>query len=151
MVEIMPFAIILTSVKDDTIIYINNKTEELFKTKKSDVIGEHAVDYYYNPEDRDIIIHDIKQGKSIKEREIAFKRKDNSIISGLLTMVHTVYNDQEVLLACITDITEQKILQQNIAKSEEMLRNLMDAIPDLVSVSDLQCNITFLNKSVSTY
>lgn len=148
MVEIMPFALTLTSVDDNSILYINTKTEELFKTKKTETIGKPVTDYFSNPENRNLIIQDIKQGKSILDREIEYKRQDNSIFSGLLTMVETVYNGQEVLLSCVTDITEQKILQQSISKSEKMLRNLMDAIPDLVSVSDLHGNITFLNKSI---
>lgn len=148
MVEIMPFALTLTSVKNNSILYINTKTEELFKTKKFETIGKPVTDYFSNPEHRSLIIQDINQGKSILDREIEYKRKDNSIFCGLLTMVKTVYNDQEVLLSCVTDITEQKILQQSISKSEKMLRNLMDAIPDLVSVSDLKGNITFLNKSI---
>jgi len=65
-------------------------------------------------------------------------------------MVTAVYNEREVLLSCLADITEQKIMQQNIIKSEEMLRKLMDSIPDLVLVCDIEGNLTYVNKSIRT-
>jgi diguanylate cyclase (GGDEF)-like protein/PAS domain S-box-containing protein len=63
-------------------------------------------------------------------------------------MVPAYYNGEEVILSCIADITEQKILYRNIAKSEEMMRKLLDSIPDLVLVSDTEGNINFTSKSI---
>lgn len=40
MVEAMPFSIILTRIKDNTVLYINNKTEEIYRVKRNEVIGK---------------------------------------------------------------------------------------------------------------
>lgn len=150
MIETLPFSIVLTNKKDNTIIYTNNNAENLFYQKKENAIGQPVNDFFFNLEDKTILVENIREGKPVIEKEIPFKRKDNSVIHTLLTMLPTVYKEQETILACITDITEQKLLQQNIAKSEEMLKKLMHSIPDIVAVTDLQGNITFINNSTYT-
>jgi diguanylate cyclase (GGDEF)-like protein/PAS domain S-box-containing protein len=149
MIEMMPFAISLTSIQDDEIIYINSKMEELFNMPRTDVIGKSVADFYLNHDDRKKIIQQLRDGQMIKEKEIDFRRIDNTVFSGLLNVVNTIYNEQEVILACLSDTTEQRKLQQNIAKSEEMLQKLMNSIPDLVTVTDLLGNITFCNQSIT--
>ncbi len=146
--ETIPFGIILTNKSDNTILYINKNTEKLFHISHDDMLGKEAFQFYRNPEDRQQLIDDLVEGKTVKDKEILFKRKNNTVFSGLITMVSAVYNEKEVLLSSLADITEQKILQQNIVKSEEMLRKLMDSIPDLVMVCDTEGKITYVNKSI---
>ncbi len=148
--ETIPFSIILTNRGDNTILYINKKTEDLFQINHDEMIGEMAFQFYRNPQDRWDLIQDISGGKPVKEKEVIFKRRNDTAFSGLITMVTAVYNEREVLLSCLADITEQKIMQQNIIKSEEMLRKLMDSIPDLVLVCDIEGNLTYVNKSIRT-
>lgn len=148
--ETIPFSIILTNRGDNTILYINKKTEDLFQINHDEMIGELAFQFYRNPQDRWDLIRDISGGKPVKEKEVIFKRRNDTAFNGLITMVTAVYNEREVLLSCLADITEQKIMQQNIIKSEEMLRKLMDSIPDLVLVCDIEGNLTYVNKSIRT-
>ncbi len=148
--ETIPFGITLTNTSDDTIIYINKNSEELFDISHDDMLGKNAFIFYQNPRDRLQLLDDLSKGRQIKEREILFKRRDGTVFSGLITMVKAVYNEKEVLLVCIADITEQKMLQKNIVKSEEMLRKLMDSIPDLVLVCNMEGNLTYVNKRIET-
>lgn len=148
--ETIPFSIIMTNRGDNTILYINNKTEDLFQINHDEMIGELAFQFYVDAQDRWDLIKDLSEGKPVKEKEVIFKRKNDTVFSGLITMVTTVYNEKEVLLSCLADITEQKIMQQNIIKSEEMLRKLMDSIPDLVLVCDIEGNLTYVNKSIKS-
>jgi diguanylate cyclase (GGDEF)-like protein/PAS domain S-box-containing protein len=149
MIEMMPFAISLTSSIDDSIIYINSEMEELFHIKREDIAGKSVADFYLYHEDRNNVIQLLKEKKMIKEKEIEYRRPDHTIFSGLLSAVNTLYNEQEVILACVSDTTEQRKLQQNIAESEEMLQKLMNSIPDLVTVTDLDGKITFFNQSIT--
>lgn len=149
MIEILPYAIVLNSFTDDKVLYINSKMEEVFRVKRSEVVGKTAIDFYYRMEDRNLLKKMIQEGRPIKEKEMDFKRSDNSMITGLLSLVKTVYNEEEVMLTCFTDISEQKKLQQEIAKSEELLKKLMNSIPDLVIVTDLHGNLTYYNTSIT--
>ncbi len=121
MIETAPFASIMISRENHRFIYINSKTKELFNLKEEDYNGEGVEDYYYNPEDRQEITSDVQEGRTVKEREITFKRKDNSIIYGLLTVIPTIYYEQEALLICITDVTEQRLSQDKLKESYEEL------------------------------
>jgi len=147
MVEIIPFSIILTSRADNKIIYINSKAEELFRISKQKMIGCDASSLYNNLQDRLNIIEDINNNIRVKEREITFKRTDDSTLLGLITIVPTIYLEEEVVLACISDITKQKKLQHDVVKSEKLLKELMNSIQDMITVVDLDGNITFANNS----
>jgi diguanylate cyclase (GGDEF)-like protein/PAS domain S-box-containing protein len=149
MIEMMPFSVTLTSIADDTIIYVNSKAQELFQITLSEVVGSSILPFYENKSDRSDIIRELKEGKPVREREVNFRRSDGSIITGSLTLTNIYYNEQHVLLSCMSDITEQRKLQQNIAQSEELLHKLMNSIPDMVTVTDLEGNITFYNQSIS--
>jgi len=150
-IEIIPFSIILTNINDHKILYANNKTEEFFQAEKSEIIANNANNYYKDSENRHLLLEDIKHKKLIKERETDFVRKDGSDFLGLITMVPAIYLEQEVALSCISDITKQRKLQQMVAKSEKMLKEIMHSIPDMVTVTDLDGNITFANNCAYTF
>lgn len=144
----IPFSILFTKRRDNTIFYVNENAINLFKIDYGTFIGYKAEELYENPKDRiEIINKYLNQGK-LKEQEIRFKKSNGEIFSGSITMVPAYYNGEEVILSCIADMTEQKILYRNIAKSEEMMRKLLDSIPDLVLVSDTEGNINFTSKSI---
>jgi diguanylate cyclase (GGDEF)-like protein/PAS domain S-box-containing protein len=144
----IPFSILFTKRRDNTIFYVNENAINLFKVDYETFIGYKAEDLYENPSDRIEIINKFLNQGSLREREIKFKKSNGEIFIGTITMVPAYYNGEEVILSCIADITEQKILYRNIAKSEEMMRKLLDSIPDLVLVSDTEGNINFTSKSI---
>ncbi|BCJ95852.1 hypothetical protein acsn021_34210 [Anaerocolumna cellulosilytica] len=146
--ETTPFAIIFTKRDDNTIFYVNKHAEELYQVSREDFVGTMAIQRYQNPEIRKSLISDLNESKVVRDREVTFKRFDKSIFVGTVTMVPVHFQGEEVILSCVADITEQKILLGHIVKSEEMLRKLMDAIPDLVVVTDVSGKISYTNKSL---
>ena len=149
-IEMIPFSIILTNRNDHKVLYANDKTAQFFKIEKAVLIGRNARDFYKEPANRHLLIEDIHYNRPIKERETVFKRSDGSEFLGLITMVPANYLGQDVILSCISDITEQRKSQQEVAKSEKMLKALMYSIPDMITVTDLDGNITFANNSAYT-
>jgi PAS domain S-box/diguanylate cyclase (GGDEF) domain len=163
MIEIMPYAVVLTNRNDDTILYVNNKAEELFNTSKSEMIGDYARNYYANSEDRTTVINALLYGKPVKEKEILFRRKDNSLITGLLTTVIAMYDDRHILLSCITDITEIKKDQErsirdgltNLYNHQRMIELLESELIKAVRLKQDLCvmmiDIDFFKKVNDTY
>lgn len=148
--EAIPFSIIMARESDNVILYLNRNAENLLYLDHDELLGKLAFEFYKNPQDRIELLKDIAEGKPVKNREIIFKRSNNSTFTGLITTVTAIYNEEKVLLSVLGDITEQKTLQQYITKSEEMLKKLMDSIPDLVMVCDVEGNLTYVNKSIKT-
>ena len=146
--ETIPFAILFTRKSDNTIFYLNNNTQQLFHTSHEEFLGIKAEKLYVNHEDRKDLLKTLNESGEVMDREILFKRLDDTVFTGVICMVPATFHDEEVLLSCITDITEQRILQKNIKKSEEMLRKLLDSIPDLVVVSDIKGYINYTSKSI---
>lgn len=146
--ETIPYAVILTKRSDNRILYSNKMTGELLHCDTNQLQEALSFSFYQNIDDRYKLIKDMEEGRTIKERELIFKKFDNTFFPGLITMVPTLYNGEEVMLSCVMDLTEKRVMEQSIIKSEEMFRKLMDSIPDLVLVCDLEGNITFANRSI---
>lgn len=144
----IPFSILFTKRSDNTIFYANDNAVKLFQIDKETFIGYQAELLYENPEDRSNIISEFINHGKLQEQEVKFKKSSGEIFNGTITMVPAFYNGEEVILSCITDITVQKILHRNIAKSEEMMRKLLDSIPDLVLVSDTEGVINYTSRSI---
>lgn len=144
----IPFSILFTKRRDNTIFYVNENAINLFRIDYESFIGYKAENLYENPKDRIEIINRFTNQGKLREQEMRFRKSNGEIFNGSITMVPAFYNGEEVILSCIADITEQKILYRNVAKSEEMMRKLLDSIPDLVLVSDTQGNINYTSKSI---
>lgn len=124
-VEIMPFALVLTKISDNTIIYANSYAEKIFKSKRDIAIGKSVIEYYINVDDRDKIIDEIKKYDYIKDKEVLMKRINGESFWCSLSLVKTRYNDEDVLLSCVNDIDEKKRLREEIEKinGQLMARN----------------------------
>lgn len=145
-VNMTPFAMILTRLSDNRILFANRKAEQLFQQPSGSMIGVDA-NSYYKTGVRKTLKEVLVQGRNIDEKEVEFVRANGSGFFGLITMRKENYQKEEVLISCIHDITEQRILLQNIAKSEELLRTVMNTISDIVLMTDLTGVITYGNQS----
>ncbi|MDF2540826.1 MAG: diguanylate cyclase protein [Herbinix sp.] len=146
MVEAVPFSIILSSIKDNTIIYVNKKTEEIFKAHRTTLKDSPAMSLYQDPGDRIKLFDDIKNDIPVTERKITFRRSDGSTFQGLITIVTTEYHDQDVNLGCISDITE--LINMNHMLMDRSIRDSLTAlynhqrVNELLETAILQSNIT---------
>ncbi|UCH96606.1 MAG: PAS domain S-box protein, partial [Candidatus Aminicenantes bacterium] len=90
---------------------------------KEEVLGlDSVLDFYYNPEDREEFRKEIEREGYVKDYEITFKRKEDELVTGLVTA--TVVRDKEGNITAyrgiIRDITEQKKLEQRLIQAQKM-------------------------------
>jgi diguanylate cyclase (GGDEF)-like protein/PAS domain S-box-containing protein len=135
--EITPIAIVLSSRKANKIMYVNTRAEEFFHSDSTELIGSDPFSYYQNPEDRFNLLRDIEHNKKASEREVVYKRKDGSQILGLITMVPSIYHDEEVALSCIIDISDKKKVEEQLKQNSENIEKLNK---ELMMMNDILVN-----------
>jgi|GEM_PF-1018759 len=145
MVEIMPLALVLTRKADEKVIYINENTEKMFGIKLKNVVGKSTAAYYFYPKDREEIFYKVKEIGYIKDKETLLKKRNNEYFWCNISAVSAKYKEEDVLLTCINDINEKKLMQQSIAKSQELFNKLIMSLPDPVVITDLEGKITYAN------
>ena len=148
---------LITERANDLIAVINDKYEYEFINEAAylrglgysneDLLGKVNLDLVH-PEDVALGLQLLKEGFTAGEgnAEIRIKNK-----KGLFRWVevkgrtfHTTSNEKKALLIA-RDITERKIIQQELQKSEREISTLLNNIPDVIITVDQEKRIQFVN------
>ncbi|MDD3174399.1 MAG: diguanylate cyclase [Herbinix sp.] len=124
LLEITPIPIILVSKYTGRIKYLNTQAMELLGADGSELIGSDITEYFVNPEDLCLLNKNFDNNKKVSKIEIQFIRKDTSAFIGLVTMIPSIYQEEEVALSCIIDLTEQKRVEETLKQNNEEITNL---------------------------
>jgi len=104
-----PAAVALTRTEDGKIVDLNDAFTQLFGHER-DCVGKTTLDLriYDNPEDRQILLDSYHQEIPIRNLEVAFRHKDQTPITALLSVDHIVIDGNPHMIAAFTDITQKK-------------------------------------------
>jgi len=117
-VEATPVPLVLTRIEDDSLIYVNRNTLELFHIQEGvDVIGTPASDFWVDPAERAKMKEALaaNQGK-LRNMEARLKRPDGSWFWALLSATSTEFKGAPVLLVSVEDITRRKELEEELRR-----------------------------------
>ncbi len=85
------------------------------------------------------------------QMEKKYKCEDGSIINALTTVGAIYYEDQYIEnIAVITNITEQKKIQEAFITEKNLLRSLIEAMPNGVFLKDTEGNYQLYNKFIKS-
>lgn len=122
--EITPISIILTSKSTGRIKYLNTRAADLFNAEASELIGSNITEYLMKQEDKKLLIDSINNSKEVSQKEVVLKTRDGSQLLGLLTMIPSIYHEEEVALSCIIDMTDQKRVEETLKQNNESIKKL---------------------------
>lgn len=122
--EISPIAIVLISRISNLVIYLNTTAEELFGIKKEEVIGKNSENYFYDHQGKDTVLSNYESNQDVKQSEIQFKRTDGSRFIGLMTVIDSIFHEEEVALCYVVDVTDQKRVEETLKINNEYIIKL---------------------------
>lgn len=116
MVEMVPFPLILTTMRDHLITYINRRACETLGVEPRSVIGMQTVSFYANPEDRASVIKELEEKGAVLEREALMKTSSGETFWALLSARLIPYWGDQMVLLVMNDITERKVLEGELRR-----------------------------------
>ncbi len=116
MVEMVPFPLILTTMRDHMITYINRRACETLGVEPRSVIGMQTVSFYANPEDRASVIKELEEKGAVLEREALMKTSSGETFWALLSARLIPYWGDQMVLLVMNDITERKALEGELRR-----------------------------------
>jgi PAS domain S-box-containing protein len=140
----------ITSV-DGKIIDINQAgVEMLGYGSKEELIKLHPKDFYFSCTERKGYINEVARNGFVKNFETKLKRKDGVPIDVLMTVnVRKDASGNRVgYEGFIKDISDRKRMEEELRKSEERYRTIIESIQDAYYESDLAGNYTVVNDAV---
>jgi PAS domain S-box-containing protein len=119
------------SIKDQKIIDISPSCS-YFDIKQEEVIGNDFADFYYNAEDREHILEELKIAGEIKNYHLQIVV--NSKIYTVSVNARIIYdenNEPEYIVGSIRDISDRIEAKENLKVSEEKFRSIYENIQDV--------------------
>ncbi|MDD3558382.1 MAG: PAS domain-containing protein [Melioribacteraceae bacterium] len=133
-----PYAIVLTTVEDSSIIDVNDGFVELSGFTREEVIGKITVELnmWVNEQDRLEVINDLMNGIKVRGREYRFRIKNGKEYFGFYSAELINLKNKPVIISSISDITERKIFEEKLIKSEEKFKTLAENALVAISIID---------------
>jgi len=133
---------IISRTLEGTITSWNKGAEVIFGYRADEVMGKHvsmlaASDHV---DELAAILDRVRQGEKITHFETVRVRKDGRPIDVSLTIspIRNAAGDVVGATTIARDITERKQAEQALAQERDLLRNLMDNVPDCIYFKDRQ-------------
>ncbi|MBK7104861.1 MAG: PAS domain S-box protein [Ignavibacteriae bacterium] len=144
-----PDAVNINRLKDGMYLSINDNFMKMTGYKEEEVIGKTSLELniWNNPEDREKLVNELRTKGFAESLEASFKMKNGNIRFGLMSASIIQLDDVDCILSITRDITDRKIIEQNLKESEENYQQIIHGMRDMVFVIDMNGKIIDSNKS----
>ena len=119
--ETSPDAIRINRMADDVYIDINDGFIEMTGYSRDDVIHRSSseISIWKNPDDREKFLNTLKKNGHVRNMESAFRLKDGTTRTGLMSARIMMWNNEPHILSVIRDIDDLKKTEAHLRKMEE--------------------------------
>ncbi|MFN8596475.1 MAG: PAS domain S-box protein [Anaerolineae bacterium] len=116
-----PVPIIISAQADGMVLYGNEQAGTVFGVPLEQLVGRPMPDFYFDPADRSILVEQVRSAGGVKDYELHVKRADGTPFWALLSMQPLLFAKQPALFTVFYDITERKLAEEAIRRSEAQL------------------------------
>lgn len=133
-----PSILVIASLADGKYKEVNETFEQVIGYRREEVIGRSSLELniWQNPEDRDLVLRQLAEGKKVRDLEIDFRTKSGEILVGLYSADIIEIGSERCLLSLVNDITARKRAEEELRQSEERYRRLYNDTPVMLHSID---------------
>ncbi len=117
-----PDAVNINRLEDGLYVEVNEGFSRLTGYSREEVLGKSSLelDLWCNPEDRKKLVRGIQEKGYFENLETGFRRKDGSIVTGLMSARIFEQNGITHILSVTRDITAHKQLENQLSQAQKM-------------------------------
>jgi PAS domain S-box-containing protein len=132
---------------DGNFIDMNNAAVEILGYSREELLsmGPHDIDSSLDAETITDLIKGMQTDK-LQVFETTHTTKDGKAIPVEIESSLVTYQGKQAILSIARDITERKLMEQELRESHQELQALMDASPVAISWADMHGNIKYINR-----
>jgi PAS domain S-box-containing protein len=136
---------------DGKITDVNTATETVTGYTRTVLIGTDFSDFFTEPKKAQAGYQQVFREGTVHDYPLEIKHRDGHVTPVLYNA--SVYRDKAGkvigIFAAARDITERKLVQEQLQEERNLLRTLIDHIPDVVYIKDKEGRILGYNKSLA--
>jgi len=139
---------------DGNVVLVSPSGKDLLGySTAEELIGKNIADtFYYNPEDRETFVAELRKTGQVKNYEVILRHR-NGFPVYVETNSHFLYDNEgnvSGIEGMIRDVTEHKKADEALKESEQKYRRLFEHSNDAIFISCLDGTITDVNRSACT-
>jgi serine phosphatase RsbU (regulator of sigma subunit) len=120
-------AMLITSKATRKVIYANIEATVQYRASIDEILGSDIDRFYVNLEDSNRIKKRVMEGgEPLYNLELSFKRFDDTVFEGLLSIISIDFNGEPSFLGMVTDITTQKQRESELQRLHKNIRSSIE-------------------------
>jgi len=108
LVEAAPFPVVMSSLENGTISYLNPSAEALLKVRREDAVGTPAVAMYSNPDDRRLFVDSLQERGHLSDFEVRLHNSTGHEFWASFSATIMIYEGRPSIFLTFKDMTEHK-------------------------------------------
>lgn len=146
--DLSPDSITITRLEDGLFVDVNSGFLRESGYTKEESFEKTALGIGLNPQERKLIVEELKSNGEVRNLETSIKHKDGRIIHCLLSARMIEIGGEEYLLSIARNINERKEIENRLRRNEERLNEILNNLPVAVSCSDKDGKILLMNQKL---
>jgi PAS domain S-box-containing protein len=146
-VNASPIPLIVSKISDGKILFVNEHLANLFGYEVKQLMNQKTPDFYYNPDDRDVIVDKLNKEGFVRNHEILIKKPDGTPVWVILSVELTKIGDDLVAISGLYDINERKQAEDALRKERNFISAVLDTESALVLVLDPRGRFVRFNRT----
>lgn len=133
LLESAPCAIVITSLSDNRVLYLNRRAVAEFDVPHADeIIGTPAPLYYQNPADRQLFVEVLKRDGQLDDLELALKTPGGDPVWMSVSARITDFEQKAAIFVAAVNISGRKRVEMELREQRRVLQQFYDAMTDHV-------------------
>jgi PAS domain S-box-containing protein/putative nucleotidyltransferase with HDIG domain len=137
-------------IQDGIFRYVNPRLGEIFGYEPEQIISEKTVADLVFSEDRPIVAENIRKRLADEVQSVHYvfrgARSSGELIWVEVYGSRTTYRGKPAVIGALLDISERKVMEENLQLSEERYRTILEQSNDMIWALDIEGKIVFFNK-----
>jgi PAS domain S-box-containing protein len=129
----------ISTLSEGKYIDVNRKFTEVLGWEREEALGRTPkdLDIFVDPSNRDDMVAIIFKNSQVQNYEAKIRSKTGDIRVVLFSAEIIETEGQKCLLSQVTDITDRKLAEEALLKSQNLTQNILDTTPNLIYIYDL--------------
>lgn len=136
LIERIEFPILVTSLTDARVLYINERAAAFFGLSVKEAVGAYVPDYWVDPQERERFIAALAQHGRVSGFEALLRTRTGDQRWVRISANLIDYIDKRASFAVFSDITERKRMEEELRGSREEFNNYFMNSLDLLCIAD---------------
>ncbi|NQD36451.1 diguanylate cyclase [Permianibacter sp. IMCC34836] len=151
-----PCAIVITSLRDNTVLYLNRRAVAEFDVPHADeVVGTPAPMYYQNPADRELFVATLKRDGKLDDMELALQTPGGDPVWMSVSARVTDFEQQAAIFVAAVNVSGRKQVEMELREQRRVLQQFYDAMTDHVFLirvdADQQFRLIATNNAMASF